>query len=631
MAAERPLLFNHFLYLRRAIGVESLAQVYPVAGFLGEAVAHHVVVERTQRGSQDWLGVLCDGRRGGVLFHVGLVGIVDDHLYLGFALAAGLVGVDHGVVAAVVAVYVLERVFAVGGLELVRAFPAPYLAVPRVRAERDACAFFHVDFGRLVPFAVADFHVGDNLGAATRGNYLLAVANADGVRHLDNARLETAGGEGLHERGGLLCGNREHGAVSRGERALRFGILYKLEVFEVGTGRELVMAVVVAVVHQHPGSLVDQLEHARALDGFGGLLQAVFLAVPGARFRPLRGGEFQRPYLADAAVALVLVEGVVVLVGRVVDDVHVDGRLAAAKVEDGVALEVGEVLVRVGEEHLVEFDGAVVGQKREIHERAALAAVCVLVVVVPDGLGGPNAGHVRKVLALVAFREMYRAVFPVDEVLGLHHDDAAVARPALGALHVGVHHVEPAIGPAHHVRVAQSLLHAHGIGGHHALAPVHRRVVEPVVAQRIIDVLVVVCREVNEKVVGIGLVTVDGNLVGLLFDISGFDVGHARRQGDFLVFADKTAIDSAVMAQKERVAAFPGDGDGYVLLDGVGEVHVLVEVVRARIDHVIVECLPERGQLDDILCQNAPCEGEGGNDQTETLLSHTRIPVYITI
>ena len=271
-AAERPLLLDHFLDLRHAVGVESLAQIYPVAGFLGEAVTHQVVIECAERGTQGRLDALCNGRRRCIFFHVGLVGVVDDHLNLDLALAAGLVGVDHGVVAAVVAVHVLERVFAVGGLEFVWAAPAPDFAVPGMRAERDVRAFFHLDVGGLVPVAVANLHVGNDFCAAARPDNLFTFADADGVGDVDDLGFEIAGGEGLHECGGFFCGNREYGAVSWGERTLRFGILYKLEVFEVGAGGELVMAVVVAVVHQHPGSLVNQLEHARALDGFGCLL-----------------------------------------------------------------------------------------------------------------------------------------------------------------------------------------------------------------------------------------------------------------------------------------------------------------------------------------------------------------------
>ena len=110
------------------------------------------------------------------------------------------------------------------------------------------------------------------------------------------------------------------------ECAAGFGILYELEVFEVRAARKLIMSVHVAIVHEYPGILVDQLEDSSAFYGFGRLLQGL------ARFAPLRtrrGSALRHKrlcgHLADAAVAFVLVEGVVELVYRVVDDIHVDG------------------------------------------------------------------------------------------------------------------------------------------------------------------------------------------------------------------------------------------------------------------------------------------------------------------
>ena len=83
-------------------------------------------------------------------------------------------------------------------------------------------------------------------------------------------------------------------------------------------------------------------------------------------------------------------------------------------------------------------------------------------------------------------------MFPVDEVAGAHEHHAAVASPAFGALHVGIHHVEPAVGSTQHMRVAESLLDAHGIGGHHALSVVHGGKAVAVVTQRVVDIFVVV-------------------------------------------------------------------------------------------------------------------------------------------
>ena len=127
----------------------------------------------------------------------------------------------------------------------------------------------------------------------------------------------------------------------------RRGVLHELEVFEVAAGGELVMPVVVAVVHQYPDVLVDELEHACTFDRFGRLLQSL------ARLAPLRTGGLSacghqgiRGHLADSAVALVLVEGVVLAVDGVVDDVHVDGRLAAVKEMRRFAFQIGKVLRR---------------------------------------------------------------------------------------------------------------------------------------------------------------------------------------------------------------------------------------------------------------------------------------------
>ena len=522
----------------------------------------------------------------GVFFHVGLVRVVYYNLDFGLALAAGLVGVNHGVVAAVVAVHILERNFAVGGLELVRAAPAPDFAVPRVRAKGHVRAFLDRQISRLAPFAVANFHIRDNLRAAARGHDLLAIAHADRIGNVNDARLEILGGEGLHEFSRLFGGNGEYGTVAGRKGSARLGVLHELEVFEVAAGGELVMPVVVAVVHQYPDVLVDEFEHACSFDRFGRLLQSF------ARLAPLRTGglsacrhERIRSHLADASVALVLVECVVLLVDGVVDDIHVDSRLAAVKEMRRFTFQIGKVPVCIGVEHFVIADGAVVGQEREIHERAALGAVAVVVGVIPERLGGPYAGHVREVLALVLVGEMDSAVFPVDKVAGAHEYHATVARPAFGALHVGVHHVKPAIGRTQYVRVAQPLLDAHRIGSYHAVPVIHGGKVVAVVAQRVVNVLVIVRREVGEQVVGVRLKPVDRDLelVDLCLRTPDDVVVQGACESHFVVFAYQSPVDTAIVPQKECIGAFPGDvellaGGGY----RVGEVEVIVEVVDAR-------------------------------------------------
>ena len=93
----------------------------------------------------------------GIRFDIRLVRIINDHLDFGDAFAAGFVCISDGVIAALAAIDVLERIFASGRFELVRAFPAPDFAVPRMRAKSDGRAFFDFQIGRFVPFAVADF------------------------------------------------------------------------------------------------------------------------------------------------------------------------------------------------------------------------------------------------------------------------------------------------------------------------------------------------------------------------------------------------------------------------------------------------------------------------------------------
>ena len=137
-------------------------------------------------GVQAALGDTCRG----VLFHVRLVRVIHDQLDPGLALASGLVRVGDGVVATKVAIDILERVLAGGGLESVGADPAPNLAIPRVRAERDRSALCDLQVERLVPAFFADLDIGDNLRAAARGYDLLAVAYADRIGNVDDARFK---------------------------------------------------------------------------------------------------------------------------------------------------------------------------------------------------------------------------------------------------------------------------------------------------------------------------------------------------------------------------------------------------------------------------------------------------------
>ena len=166
-----------------------------------------------------------------VWFDIRFVRIINDHLDFGDALAAGFVCISDGVIAALAAIDVLERVFASGRFELVRAFPAPDFAVPRVRAKSDGRAFFDSQVGRFVPFAVADFHVWDNLGLRTRAYHFLAIADANGIGDVDDLRFKVRGRERLHESRSLLCGKREYGAVARRKRPFCLCVLDKLKCF----------------------------------------------------------------------------------------------------------------------------------------------------------------------------------------------------------------------------------------------------------------------------------------------------------------------------------------------------------------------------------------------------------------
>ena len=52
------------------------------------------------------------------------------------------------------------------------------------------------------------------------------------------------------------------------------------------------------------------------------------------------------------------------------------------------------------------------------------------------------------------------------------------------------------------------------------------------------------------------------------------------REGHFLVLADEPAVDVAVVGKKQRVAAFPGDGEGLpAKFYRIKEVKVGIQVV----------------------------------------------------
>ena len=194
-------------------------------------------------------------------------------------------------------------------------------------------------------------------------------------------------------------------------------VLHEGEVLKVGTGAELIVAVGVAVVHEHPRILVDELEHTCTLYGLSGLLERAGRRRPLAAQR-LSGtsGEITCGDLADATLALVLIEAVVEGVRLVVDDVHVDGGRAAVVEVGGLAIEVGEVGIGIAVVVLIVRNAvASLRAQREINHEA-------LCLVVPDGLGCPDADDLLEQRAAILRREMNRGVLPMDKVGRFHHD-----------------------------------------------------------------------------------------------------------------------------------------------------------------------------------------------------------------
>ena len=146
------------------------------------------------------------------------------------------------------------------------------------------------------------------------------------------------------------------------------------------------------------------------------------------------------------------------------------------------------------------------------------------------------------------------------------------------------------------MRVAEPFLEAYGIGCHDALAVIHGGKIVAVIAQRVIDVFVIVRRKIGEKVVAVGLKTVDGNLVRYNLCFFAHVVVHGCRERDFLVFADKSAVNMAFVGEEERIAAFPGDGEGFSAnFYGVGEGKVGIQVVYDVAQAHAIDRDPERG------------------------------------
>ena len=101
-----------------------------------------------------------------------------------------------------------------------------------------------------------------------------------GMRHADDGGLQTRGGIGLQQGVGLSLRQGYHRAVTGREGAAGLGVLHPRKCLEVGAGAELIVTRRVAVVHQYPLVLINQLEESTALNGYGGLLQVATNLAP---------------------------------------------------------------------------------------------------------------------------------------------------------------------------------------------------------------------------------------------------------------------------------------------------------------------------------------------------------------
>ena len=292
--------------------------------------------------------------------------------------------------------------------------------------------------------------------------------------------------------------------MTRCEGTTGTGVLHESEVAQVRAGTELVVSCGVAVIHEYPRILIDELEDTGTLDSLGGLLERR------CRLRPLAAqrfagtcGEVTSGDLADATLALVLIEAVIEGVALVVDDVHIDGGRAAVVEIDGLAIEVGEVVVGVTVEVFIEGDSvAAACTQREVDHEA-------LCLVVPNGLGCPDADDLLEHRAAILIREVHGRVSPMNEIGGFHHDDASVGIPSFSTAHVGVDHVEHAVGASQDVRIAHAALQGNGVGSHDSPSVVEGCEIIAVVGDGIVEILVVVGREIDKEIVLIGLVLVE--------------------------------------------------------------------------------------------------------------------------
>ena len=246
-------------------------------------------------------------------------------------------------------------------------------------------------------------------------------------------------------------------------------------------------------------------------------------------------------------------------------NIHIDGGSTAVEEIAGLVDEVGKVVVGVAVVHLIVRDAAVTGEQREIHHETAVGAVGIQVVGVPDGLRCPDTRHLGPCGALIAGGEIHGGVGPVDEVARAHKHQAAVAVPALRALHISDSHIEPAIGAAQDMGVAQSTLHRTAVGRNHTLAAIQRGVVITVAREGVVDILVIVGGEIDKEIRGVGLVGVDRDIEvasGTL--LTPADGGCQR---DVLLAVGAETYHTSIIAEIARIVGGP---EHRVALGGYG-------------------------------------------------------------
>ncbi len=420
---------------------------------------------------------------------------------------------------------------------------------------------------RVVVAQVGTLFHGDKGRCGRDGHVLLL--HVDIIGALQGQRRAGLRRESGQQCGCLFFGDGDYRAVARGKGAAHGGVLHEREGVEVRAGTELVVAGCVAVVHQNPAVLVDELEHTGALHRLGGLLKG------GRRCRPLasqRGAfgcrETACRDLADAAQAFVLEETVVKRVGLVVHDVHVDGGRAAVIEVSGFALQVAEVGVGVAIVVLVVADGAVVGEQREVDH-------VLLGFRVPNGFGSPNACNVGERCAGVIRREVYGVVRPVDEVVRFHQHQSAVAAPAERTFHVRNGHIEPSVLAPEDMRVAKAAHDGGGVGFQECLSVVQRCVVVAVFGDGVIEIFVAVAREIHEEVVLVRLLLVYVNVESL--SLAQLAAQQGCRQGYMMLLCFRCFQHASGVRQPFGITRLPGD-EGSHPAHG-GQYQLVVKVV----------------------------------------------------